>query len=164
MAFKFFMIPVSNSQALESELNEFLVRNTILSVERELIDQGSSSFWSFCIEYLDSRPNASRQIEGSRRRRKTIDYRDVLTDEQFEVFSKLRDRRKEIAQREGVPLYAIFNNEQLAQMVQKKARSKADLEAILGAGDARIEKYGEQFLEILRENQEESDEKSGESV
>jgi hypothetical protein len=40
-----------------------------------------------------------------------------------------------------VPVYTIFTNEQLAQMVQSRATTKAALEKIAGVGDARIEKY-----------------------
>ncbi len=57
--------------------------------------------------------------------------------------------RKELAQAEAVPVYTIFTNEQLAQIVQKKARTKADLEQIAGVGDARIEKYGQRLLQFL---------------
>ena len=37
----------------------------------------------------------------------------------------------------------------LAQMVQQKAASKADLEKIIGVGDARVQKYGERMVEVL---------------
>ncbi len=57
--------------------------------------------------------------------------------------------RKAIAQAEAVPVYTIFTNDQLAQMVQGRLAAKADLEKITGLGDARIEKYGERMLAIL---------------
>src|SRR5262249_18188096 len=47
--------------------------------------------------------------------------------------------------------YTVFTNEQLAQMVQARATSKAALEQVAGVGDARIEKYGERVLAILRQ-------------
>ena len=43
----------------------------------------------------------------------------------------------------------VFTNEQLAQMVQGRATTRSDLEKIDGVGDARIEKYGPRFLELL---------------
>jgi superfamily II DNA helicase RecQ len=75
-----------------------------------------------------------------------VDYREVLNPEQFEVFSKLRELRKQIAEKESIPVYAVFTNEQLAAMVQTQADSKTKLKAIEGVGDARIDKYGEEFL------------------
>ena len=78
-----------------------------------------------------------------------IDYREVLSPEDFAVFARLRQLRKEIAQAEAVPVYTIFTNDQLAQMVQSRATTKAALEKIAGVGDARIEKYGPRVLEFL---------------
>jgi ribonuclease D len=57
-----------------------------------------------------------------------VDYKEVLKPEEFEVFSRLRDWRKNVAEKEGVPVYAVLTNEQLAQMVQKQVKSKAGLE------------------------------------
>jgi len=73
----------------------------------------------------------------------------VLSPDDFAVFARLRDLRKEIAKEEAVPVYTIFTNEQLATLVTARARSKADLEKVAGVGDARIEKYGERFLAAL---------------
>ena len=73
----------------------------------------------------------------------------MLPAAEFLVFAKLRDLRKQIADRDGVPPYAVFTNEQLADMVRNKARSAADLGRIEGIGPARIEKYAARVLEIL---------------
>ncbi len=89
-----------------------------------------------------------------------MDYREVLSAEDFAVFAKLRDLRKEIAQGEAVPVYTIFTNEQLAKMVQAKATTKAALEKVAGVGDARIEKYGARVLEVLTQSGKKDDEAS----
>ena len=39
---------------------------------------------------------------------------------EFTVFAKLRSVRKLLADRQGVPAYALFTNEQLAAMVQRR--------------------------------------------
>ena len=44
----------------------------------------------------------------------------------------------------------IANNKQLAAMVGIKAGTKADLAGIEGIGEARITKYGEDILKILK--------------
>ncbi len=163
MAFKLFTVPIHNGEAAEDELNAFLRSHRVLSVEQRWVDQGATSFWSFCIDYLDPAANGGK---GSRRsgQRGKIDYRQVLNDADFAVFAKLRDLRKEIAQSEGIPVYAIFNNEQLAKMVQQKARTNSGLEAIAGVGDGRIEKYGDRFLELLSQQWDGGDEADGKPV
>jgi len=65
------------------------------------------------------------------------------------VFSRLRELRKELAQTEAVPVYALFTNEQLAQMVQRRCHSNSDLAQIEGIGDSRIGKYAERILPLL---------------
>jgi superfamily II DNA helicase RecQ len=65
------------------------------------------------------------------------------------VFAKLRSLRKALAEKDGVPAYALFTNEQLASMVQRRVKSLKGLEQVPGVGAARVKKYGAQFLEIL---------------
>lgn len=45
------------------------------------------------------------------------------------------------AERDGVPPYAVFTNEQLAAIVQGRMTMATALKAIDGIGDARIDKY-----------------------
>lgn len=147
MALRFFVIPVHDAGALEQELNAFLAGHKVVSVERHLIDQGVNSFWAICVDYLNQGQGETQSKAGLSRKR--IDYKEILPPEEFAVFSKLRELRKEIAQAEAVPVYALFTNEQLAQMVQRRCRSQSDLAEIEGIGDSKIEKYAEQFLRVL---------------
>ena len=146
MAFRFFVIPVQDSDAPEAELNAFLRGHRVISVERRWVDQGSMSFWSICVDYLDPAATGDSRRSGQRGK---VDYREILSADDFAVFAGLRDLRRDIAQTDGVPVYTIFNNEQLAEMVRKKARTRADLEGIAGVGDARVGKYGPRFLDFL---------------
>ena len=79
-----------------------------------------------------------------------IDYREVLNEQDFAVFARLRTLRKELADGEGIPAYAVFTNEQLAEIVQRRVQSAAALREIAGVGEA-LSKYGEAFLRLLRE-------------
>jgi superfamily II DNA helicase RecQ len=150
MAYRFFTIPIKDEGMSAAELNGFLRGHRVLSVDRRWVEQGSESFWSFCVDYLDfgGAGLASSGKNGTIRGK--VDYREVLSPEDFAVFARLRQARQEIAQAEAVPVYTIFTNEQLAQMVRGRATTRAALEKIAGVGDARIEKYGGRVLEILR--------------
>ena len=53
MAFKFFTVPIQDSGSAEAEINGFLRSHRVLSVDRRWVEQGPSSFWSFCIDYLE---------------------------------------------------------------------------------------------------------------
>lgn len=149
MAYAFFTIPIAAPEGPTAELNAFLRSHRILKVDRQWVDQGTSSLWSLCVEYLDGSGNSAR-ADGQAGMRGKIDYKQVLPAEDFALFAKLRDARKEIAQAEAVPVYTIFTNEQLAQMVSSRATTRAALAKIEGIGAARIEKYGDRMLAILQ--------------
>ena len=145
MALHFFTIPVSAPAIPQAELNAFLAQHRVLVVERRFVDLGAGSFWAICVDVIAAgvRPGGRDIISSGRNR---IDYKQVLSPDEFLGFSRLRDLRKEIATAEAVPVYAVFTNEQLARVVQTRCQSKADLEAVEGIGAARIEKYGMQLL------------------
>lgn len=79
------------------------------------------------------------------------DYKQILAPEDFAVFVRLRQWRKEAAEEEGVPLYTIFTNEQLAEMARRRPQTKAELGSIDGVGEARLGKYGEAVLALIGE-------------
>jgi superfamily II DNA helicase RecQ len=166
LAIQFFIVPVQEIGPAQEELNAFLRSHKILAVDRRLVEQGSTSFWCIAIDYLEGAMPTSPTfgINRSPTGRGKVDYRETLKPEDFAVFARLRDLRKLIAQADAVPVYTIFTNEQLAQMVQTRATTKAALEKIAGVGDARIDKYGGRMLDLLGKEWKEADEANGQSV
>jgi superfamily II DNA helicase RecQ len=135
MAYRFFVVPIRNPEPGQGEINAFLRSHRVLAVERRWVEQGENSGWSFCVDYLESAGSSptSSKDHGSRMK---VDHREPLSPEDFAVFARLRELRKEIAQSEAVPIYMVFTNQQLAQMVQARATTKAAREQIAGMGDA----------------------------
>ena len=144
MKFKFFNVHVCNAEEEESRLNSFCSSYCIASVEKQFVSVGENSFWSFCITYIVNSEKKSSTKKSS------VDYREVLNEKDFAVYSKLRTLRKDLALKEGVPVYALFTNEQLAAMVTDKVQTFSAMAKIPGIGKARIEKYGESFLALLK--------------
>ncbi len=151
MPIRVFLVPARDEGTAQRELNGFLGSHRILAVDRRFVDQGENSFWSFCVDFLESTAASTTggASRGGLNRTSKVDYREVLSPEEFAVFAELRDWRKQISQAEAVPVYTVFTNEQLARMVQARATTKAALEQIAGVGDSRIEKYGVRLLEFL---------------
>ena len=145
MQLRFFTIPVLDGERATEELNRFLTGHRILAVDRSFVQDGPNSAWALCVSY--DAPT-DRPPPGKRGK---IDYREVLSEQDFAVFARLRSLRKELADKEGIPAYALFTNEQLAEMVQRRVRSLDDLQEINGVGEARARKYGQPFLHLLIE-------------
>jgi superfamily II DNA helicase RecQ len=159
--YKTFLIPIRDAAAAERELNDFLGNHRVLAVDRHWVDEGRNSFWTVWVDYLEASATASDgATSGSKRR---IDYKEVLSPEDFEVFARLRGLRKEIAGEDGIVLYNVFTNEQLAKIVQGRVRTPEDLRQIAGIGDARAEKYGPRILDLLSTVWKDSDEESAET-
>lgn len=145
MPFEFIQIPANGQGSAKEELNRLLRGGRIASVRKEFVAHGEDSFWAFCIEFLDGPLGGAKGAAGGPK----IDYKEVLSEADFAVFSRLRDLRKGLSEKEAIPAYSIFTNEQLAAMVTGKVNSLATMGAIPGVGGARLEKYGAAFLAAL---------------
>lgn len=144
MKFAVFNIFLRNPEPALGELNQFLQAHRITHVERRMVDAGENSVWTFCVEYVTAPTSAAKPTPTK------VDYKEILSPEHFARFSKLRALRKTLAEKESIPAYTIFTNEQLAQMAKLDPPSKQALEGISGVGGARIEKYGEAFLAAFK--------------
>ena len=147
MKFSFFTVPLCCSHQAETELNTFLGSHRIVHIEKKCIDAGANSYWTFCVEWLDS---DAPPVEQAKLKSK-VDYREILDATDFAIYVKLRDLRKKIAKGAGVPPYVVFTNEQLADIVRGCIKTRADLLQLKGVGASRVEKYGEPFLTMMRE-------------
>jgi len=66
-------------------------------------------------------------------------------------FDSLRALRLELARAEGVPPYVIFHDVTLQSMLAEKPDSLEALAGVQGVGRHKLEKYGQAFLDRLRE-------------
>ena len=151
MQLRFFTIPIHGGGDIADELNRFLAGSRILSIDRQLVQDGANSAWAICVGFESAGQGRPSSATGGTNKQGKVDYREVLNEADFTVYAHLRSLRKEIADREGLPAYALFTNEQMAEMVQRRVVTAATMREIQGIGDARIEKYADAFLQVLRE-------------
>ena len=149
MQFKFFMIPVmsGDTERAEEELNRFLRGHRILSVQHELLNNGMQSCWGICVEYLDGEAPSSGRASFDRKDK--VDYREVLSEQEFARFRVMREVRKTIAETDAVPAYAVMIDEQLAELARLESVDENALRNLNGFGEKKFEKYGKRFLEKL---------------
>ncbi len=67
------------------------------------------------------------------------------------LFERLRTLRTEIARGEKVPPYIIFSDRTLVHMCMLKPGTKAEMLKVSGVGEYKYDKYGERFLDCIRE-------------
>ncbi|MDR6224682.1 DNA helicase RecQ [Desmospora profundinema] len=73
------------------------------------------------------------------------------------LFEKLRERRLELSRREQIPPYMIFPDSTLTEMARMLPGDADTLLAVKGVGQQKRDKYGEAFLEVIREHAEQKD-------
>lgn len=144
MPFAFFSISTTCPASQQDALNRFIASHRVVRIDKSFHHHGHEAFWSFCVEWLPAESPAALS-----RPSQSVDYKATLTTQQFEVFSKLRVLRKQLGQKEGLPVYAIATNEQLAIMVREGTFSRTALLKIPGFGEAKANRFGTAFLEIL---------------
>jgi ATP-dependent DNA helicase RecQ len=64
-------------------------------------------------------------------------------------FQALRALRLRLAQAQSLPPYVVFHDSTLKEMASAKPRSLAQLARVPGVGEAKLEKYGAEFLAAL---------------
>ena len=148
MKLQFFAIPAKWPEDAQQMLNAFCAQHRVTTLEKHFVDLGTESYWSIFVTFIDgiNLPISAGVVN----RRERIDYREVLGEQDFVIYAQLRNLRKSLSEQEGIPAYALFTNEQLAEMVTRRVRLESELAKIEGVGKARLEKYGSAFLHVLK--------------
>jgi len=156
MQYQFFSIPAlyAEKSPTVEEMNAFLRSHRILTVKRELIAAAIDSFWSICIEYVENSDPGNIGKNGYSKPK--VDYRTILSEEAFALFRILRECRKQIAEEEAIPPFAIFLDEHLAEMTKLQELTEKSLLSVPGVGEKKVEKYGKHFLELLEQKKDEA--------
>lgn len=147
MQIRIFTIPVISGEELNEELNRFLRGHKIVEIEKQIVTQREAVFWSFCVTYLPATTSPNGTQSGERREK--IDYKQVLDENTFAIFSRLRTIRKQLAERDAVPAYAVFTDAELAEIAKIDNLTPAKLRTIQGIGEKKSEKYGNDLCNML---------------
>lgn len=149
MRFTAFSYPIPVVGELD-DLNQFLATHRVVSISKKIVRNGGCATLVFVVEY-----GSSTHVNGTvkSQRGESVDYQKLLTPAQYVLFSRLRDLRKLIAAEEGIPIFAVFTNSQLAEMVQNNILQIGDLNKISGLGKQRIQKHGLRLLAVITDVQ-----------
>ncbi|MFK7830573.1 MAG: DNA helicase RecQ [Congregibacter sp.] len=69
-----------------------------------------------------------------------------------ELWEALRERRRTLAEEQGIPPYIIFHDRTLQLICEERPQSVDEFAAISGVGERKCEKYAEAFLAVVRGN------------
>lgn len=72
---------------------------------------------------------------------------------QNRLWNALKAMRTELAREQGVPPYVIFHDSTLQEILQKMPTNLEELRQISGIGQAKLDRYGRHFIQVVRSHQ-----------
>ncbi|HEY0018353.1 MAG TPA: RecQ family ATP-dependent DNA helicase [Longimicrobium sp.] len=134
---------------------------SVRGVDRAFMDTYGHAVLSAVNEALDANRARTRVPDGDRPRTQRDRNRGALppepagaappTAEQREVYGRLRVLRSQLAKEQELPAYCVFADKTLVELAKRHPTSKDEMRRVPGIGPAKIEKYGDAFLELLRQ-------------
>ncbi len=102
---------------------------------------------------LDMRADAVVPEKGRHRESRVHAVRlvNVSADHDVGLFDELRALRRQLADEQGVPAFVIFSDATLRGLASAKPTDRQSMLRVSGVGPAKLEKYGESFLSVMRE-------------
>jgi superfamily II DNA helicase RecQ len=128
----------------DKELNDFVRNKQGVSYQARLIQISGHYYWSVFLHYEESL-SAEKDLSFK------YDYEQLM-------YSELKKWRNARAEKEGIPPYIIFTNNQLKEIVISKCNTKESLKNIEGIGDIKSKNYGDETIKIIKSFLEKKDE------
>ncbi len=101
--------------------------------------------------------------KSSKKERRNAQKEQEQSVSQF-LLEKLKALRTKLAFAQGVPAYVVFANSTLIDMCKKLPKTMKDMMGISGVGEAKLERYGKDFLDEIARAVNESNNPQGESA
>ncbi len=137
-----------------------LTKSQWMHISRQLVEKGFLdqepayrvlSVTAKGLEMLKSREQVRGQINEAQKKERGARVKSSEFEYDRSLFSLLRNKRKELADEAGVPPYVIFSDKTLVEMAGYFPQSRESLLNISGVGKVKHERYGNDFLAIIKD-------------
>jgi len=138
MKFRIITIPFNKDKEtfLEEEINNFCLNKKIKNYRVEFFNSSDKSYWTVFFEYETVIDESKPLIQ--------------FSEPEKLLFDKLKEWRKEAAEKKGFPVYIVCNNTELAEVAKNAPKTLEELKNIHGFGKKKIEKYGKEITELIK--------------
>ncbi|MCB9291559.1 MAG: HRDC domain-containing protein [Lewinellaceae bacterium] len=139
MEFRIFTLPFDEvSESFPDEIiTQFCLNKKVHDIQSHFFQEEGRHFWSVAIKY-------EVVLKGEDKIR-------ALDDAQKLLYDRLKDWRREHANKEGIPVYLVATNAQFLQMVKLKCRTLESLKQVKGFGRKRMDKYGRHIVNLIKD-------------
>jgi ATP-dependent DNA helicase RecQ len=95
--------------------------------------------------------SAEEEIFQKRDKKVSLAKKEKDFEHRDEHFEALKELRKQIADKAGVPPYIVFSDKTLKEIASTLPKDEESFLDINGVGQVKLERYGKQFLEKVKE-------------
>lgn len=138
MELRIFTLPFDkDSEGFPDEIvREFCLNKKVHRLETQFFIQDRKPFWSVSVQYETLLPEQVPSRE--------------LDEVQRKLYERLRQWRKEVADKEGIPSYVICTNAHLIEMIRLKCQNLESFKLVRGFGVKRAKKYGKAIIDLMK--------------
>ena len=104
-----------------------------------------------CRPLLKGQDSIAFRLDPVQKTSKKLSKAPLPDDIDVGIWEALRAHRRELAEVQGVPPYVIFHDSTLQAMAEQMPSSLAEFGALPGVGERKLEKYGDGFLQVIRQ-------------
>lgn len=147
MPIRIFTIPFNEeTQTFHDDLIvQFCTNKRIYKIETRFFVRNSMPYWTVVVNYGPILSEEKISVKGGH-----PDEVHDLDDRQKALLVKLKEWRKEVADKAGYPVYLIATNAHLVSAIKNRCTSLESLKLIKGFGKSKIEKFGKGLTSIIQ--------------
>lgn len=158
------LIVFSNEKSILTIEDEEL-KDTVIRVDRliDCIKRKNKDKKTYRMKSKEMKELADFFIENSKA--SNFEFRYKILEDEIEIIDikdsfestlllekELREYRNKKAQEIGAPIYFIFNNVSLKELIENKPKTREALDAVKGFSNYRLNNYGNDILNIIKEH------------
>jgi ATP-dependent DNA helicase RecQ len=134
--------------AIRAWIDQLIVQGFLMITEDDIYSflQMTDAGKTLCKESGEVR--LSRIGHAAKKAKKARGKEDLAATDQ-PLFEKLRQLRKLLAQKQGVPPYLVFTDVTLRELAAQRPKSLDDMRSVKGIGEVKLSRYGALFFAVL---------------
>lgn len=150
----------TDNKTVKTDLMKQLDEFEALLIRKQAYFKSQKEGFHF-VRFLELRGKEKIEINERRKKRKRKDF-VIDGTSNLQLFERLRLLRNNLAEEFDLIHYQIFTQKSLYEMCEVLPTTKLQLIEINGFGKVRVEKYGDEIIDIIKEYCEENDPKTKE--
>lgn len=132
-------------QADQDLVNSFMEKVTVRKTATQFVP-GEPDYWSVMVFYENGKPKKPAFKEPEKL---SVEPDVVLSDQEKEIVTALKQWRKDKASALNVPDYLICHNAEIIAVAKLKPGSLHDLSQVKGFGDQKVARHGDEIISVL---------------